>query len=154
MNKEYMDIAIEEAKQAYIEDEVPIGCVIVRNGEIIARAHNQKVHSNKATHHAEVLAINAASEALDSWYLDECDLYVTLEPCLMCTGAIINARIKKVYFATPDPKGGALVSNIKIYNIKNLNHYPEIEQGLDQEEASLLLKNFFKEKRLKGKEKK
>ena len=147
MKNEYMNLAIAEAEQAFKEDEVPIGCVIVRNGEVIAKTHNQKVKNHKATHHAEILAINEASDVLNSWYLDECELYVTLEPCLMCTGAIINARIKKVYFATRDPKGGALVSNINIYNIKNLNHYPEIEEGYNQEEASELLKTFFRNKR-------
>lgn len=149
MQERFMEIALEEAKKAYIEDEVPIGCVIVRNDEVIAQTHNQKVKNQNATHHAEILAINKASEYLKSWYLDECEMYVTLEPCLMCTGAIINSRIKKVYFATKDPKGGAFDSNIKLIEIKNLNHYPLYECGLYQEEASQLLKSFFKNKRNK-----
>lgn len=151
--EEFMKEALKEALLAYQEDEVPIGCVIVRNDEIIARSHNIKVQTKNTINHAEIVAINRASSYLDSWYLDECEMYVTLEPCLMCTGAIINSRIKKVYFATEDQKGGGIISSIKISEVKNLNHYPEIECGLYKEEASQLLKDFFKEKRNKSKHK-
>ena len=146
-NEKYMRIALEEAMIAAKEDEVPIGCVIVRNNEVIARTHNQKVKSNDATKHAEILSINMATKHIGSWYLDECDMYVTLEPCMMCTGAIINSRVRKVYFATDDPKGGCFISNIKINDIPSLNHYPEYECGLLQDEAAQLLKDFFKNKR-------
>ena len=147
LKEDYMGIALDEAIKAFNEDEVPIGCVIVKDDEIIAKAHNQKVKNNNATHHAEMLAIDQATKSIGNWHLDDCEMYVTLEPCLMCTGAIINSRIKKVYFATADPKGGALVSNLDIYSVKNLNHYPEIEQGCLQEASSELLKKFFKNKR-------
>ena len=106
--------ALKEARIAYAEDEVPIGCIIAKDGEIIARAHNTKVQKRNTLNHAEINAINIASEYLDLWYLDECELYVTLEPCMMCTGAIVNSRIRKVYFATDDPKGGSLISNIRL----------------------------------------
>lgn len=144
---ELMAEALKEARIAYSEDEVPIGCVIAKNGEIIARAHNTKVQRRNTLNHAEINAINIASGYLDSWYLDECELYVTLEPCMMCTGAIVNSRIKKVYFATDDPKGGSLISNIKLSEVKKLNHYPEIETDIYKEEASELLKDFFRNKR-------
>lgn len=150
MNKEeYMSLALKEAKQAYIEDEVPIGCIIVRNDEILAMAHNQKVKDNKATSHAEILAINIASEKLNSWYLNECDIYITLEPCIMCAGAIINARLKNVYIAASDFKGGAFGSSIDVLEAKNINHHPNIEKGILENEASDLLKSFFKDKRKK-----
>lgn len=150
MNKEeYMRLALKEAKQAYIEDEVPIGCVIVRNDEILAMTHNQKVKDNKATSHAEILAINMGSERLNSWYLNECDIYITLEPCIMCAGAIINARLKNVYIAASDFKGGAFGSSIDVLEAKNINHHPNIEKGILENEASDLLKSFFKDKRKK-----
>ena len=145
----YMKVAMIEAQIAYIEDEVPIGCVIVRDGEIIAHTHNQKVKNNDATEHAEMLGIKEASKIVGSWHLDDCDMYVTLEPCMMCTGAIINSRIRKVYYATKDPKGGSLDSNIKLIDVKGINHYPIIESGIYQEESSNLLKSFFKNKRKK-----
>lgn len=153
-NIKYMELAIDEAKKAYELDEVPIGCVIVKDGEVIASSHNEKERCNDATKHAEILCINRASKKLDCWYLENCEMYVTLEPCMMCTGAIINSRIKKVYFATEDPKGGCLVSNIKINEVTNLNHYPEIEVGMMKDEASKLLKDFFKMKRQENKNKK
>lgn len=148
MDKElYMQAALDEAEKAFSEDEVPIGCVIVREGKIIAAAHNQKEKNKCSLYHAEMVAIIKACAVLNSWYLDECDLYVTLEPCMMCTGAIINSRIRKVYFAASDPKGGAFISNLKINEIKNINHYPEFEAGICQQEAAKLLQSFFQQKR-------
>lgn len=148
MEKEkYMKIALEEARLAYVEDEVPIGCVIVKDGTILAKSHNEKVKEKKATFHAEIIAINRASEALDNWHLDDCDMYVTLEPCIMCAGAIINSRIKNVYIGASDHKGGAFGSSIDILEAKNINHHPNIEKGLLEEECSELLKSFFKQKR-------
>lgn len=142
-----MEAAYIQAKLAYQEDEVPVGCVIVKDSKIIAKAHNKKEKKNCAIFHAEIECINKATKKLDNWNLKGCEIYITLEPCMMCTGAIINSRIDKIYFACKDPKGGAIVSNIDMKNIKNLNHYPEFEQGLMEEECSKLLKDFFKAKR-------
>lgn len=104
----YMNLALEEAKNALIKDEVPIGCVIVYNNEVIATAYNHKTINNVATHHAEILAINKACEKLGTWYLDECTLYTTIEPCMMCTGAIIQSRIKKVVYGSKNEAFGFL----------------------------------------------
>ena len=144
--QEYMDLAIKEAIKAYKEDEVPIGCVIIKNDKVIAKAHNKKEAKKDATAHSEVEAIKKASKYLSNWHLDNCELYVTLEPCIMCMGAIINSRIKKVYYAAKDPKGGSLESNIKIKEVKNINHYPEYEFVEDINYIKLL-KNYFKGKR-------
>lgn len=149
MKIEYMELALEQARLAYQEDEVPIGCIIVKNDVILAACHNRKVKDQKATSHAEILAINEASEKLQSWYLDECDLYVTLEPCIMCAGAIINARIKNVYIAASEPKGGAFGSSINVLEAQNINHHPMIEKGILETESSDLLKTFFQAKRKK-----
>ena len=139
--------AYKQAQIAFKEDEVPVGCVIVKDNKIIAKAHNKKQKKNCAVFHAEIECIQKASKQLNNWNLLGCTMYVTLEPCLMCTGAIVNSRIDKIVFACKDPKGGALVSNIKFNEIKNLNHYPEIEYGVMSEECSDLLKQFFKNKR-------
>lgn len=142
-----MKEAYKEALKAFKEDEVPVGCVIVKDNQIIARAHNKKEKKNCAVFHAEIECINKATKRLNNWNLKGCQIYITLEPCMMCTGAIINSRIDKIYFGCKDPKGGALVSNIKFKRIKNLNHYPEIRGGLMEEECSKILKDFFKNKR-------
>ena len=142
-----MNAAYKEAQKAFNEDEVPIGCVIVKDGKIIARAHNKKEKKNSAIFHAEIECIKKANKKVNDWYLKDCDIYVTLEPCMMCTGAIINSRIRKIYFACKDPKGGAITSNINILEIKNINHYPEIEYGIMEKECSELLKEFFRNKR-------
>ena len=144
-----MELAYKQAQLAFKQDEVPIGCVIVKDNKVIAKAYNKKVKKNSAIFHAEIECINKATKKLNDWYLKECDMYVTLEPCMMCTGAIINSRIDNVYFACKDPKGGALVSNIKINKIKNINHYPNVTQGIMEKECSELLKEFFKNKRKK-----
>lgn len=144
--KKYMDLAVKEAINAYKEDEVPIGCVIVKEGKVLAKAHNNKVKKNDATAHSEIECIKKASRKLKNWHLDDCEMYVTLEPCLMCAGGIINSRIKKVYFAARDPKGGALGSNLNIREIKNINHYPDFEFVEDPDYIAIL-KKFFKEKR-------
>ena len=149
MKKDFMYVAYKEALKAFEEDEVPVGCVIVKNNKIIAKAHNKKVKKNSAIFHAEIECINKATKKLNNWNLINCDMYVTLEPCMMCTGAIINSRISNVYYATKDPNGGSLVSNIKINKIKNLNHYPNVSRGTLEKESSELLKLFFKNKRKK-----
>jgi len=142
-----MKLAYKQALLAYKNDEVPIGAVIVKDQEILAKAYNHKVKYNDPTRHAEIEAIKKACKKLNTWHLDGCELYVTLEPCIMCAGAIINSRIKKVYIGTLDPKGGALGSNIDVTKIKKLNHYPQVEINILQEECSNLLKQFFKNKR-------
>ena len=144
---QYMKEAYKEARKAYKEDEVPVGCVIVKDDKIVARAHNRKEKKNCAIFHAEIECINKATRKLDNWNLKGCDLYVTLEPCMMCTGAIVNSRIDRIFFGCKDPKGGALVSNIRFKRIRNLNHYPEIKGGIDEEECSKILKEFFRSKR-------
>ena len=147
MNDRMMELAYKEALKAFEEDEVPVGCVIARGDKVIAKAHNRKEKKNCAVYHAEIECINKTAKKLDNWNLKGCCMYVTLEPCMMCTGAIINSRIDKVVFACRDPKGGAMVTNIILDEVKNLNHYPEIEEGVMEKECSDLLKKFFKGKR-------
>ena len=142
-----MLLALKEAKKAEEIDEVPIGCVIVKDDKVIARGHNVRETSKKAIGHAEIIAINKANKKLGAWRLDECDIYVTLEPCLMCAGAIIQARIKNVYFGASDLKGGAFGSSINILEAKNINHHPNIVKGVLLEECSSIISNYFKKKR-------
>ena len=146
-NIQFMKEAYLEAQKAFKEDEVPIGCVIVKDGEIIARAHNLKETLKDPTAHAEIECIKKATQYLSSKYLNECEMYVTLEPCLMCAGAIIQSRLNKIYVATYDPKGGSFKSSINIDEIKGLNHKVNYEFGLMEKECSEILKEFFKNKR-------
>ena len=143
----YMLEAIKEAELAKLEDEVPIGCVIVKDDQIIARAHNQREVTNNPLGHAETLAIKKASEVLNDWQLVDCDLYVTIEPCIMCGGAIIQSRIRKVIYGAPDLKGGAFGSSINILDAQNINHRPEIVKGILEEECTKIIKDYFKSKR-------
>lgn len=146
----YMNLALQQAKLAYEVDEVPIGAIIVRNDEVISSAHNMKEHDQLASSHAEVLAIQLACKKLGTWCLDDCDLYVTLEPCMMCTGLIEHSRINRLYYGTDDPKGGCVESLIHIKQIHHLNTYPkEIYSGILKDECSQILKDFFLEKRKK-----
>lgn len=147
LNEKYMRAAMKEAHKAESKDEVPIGAVIVCDGKIIARAHNTRQTKQISTHHAEILCIEKACRKLNSWRLEGCDLYVTLEPCPMCAGAIQQSRIRKVVFGAYDPKGGFFGSNFNINEVKGLNHYPEVEGGILKEETAQLLKDFFKKKR-------
>ena len=142
-----MKEALKEAKKAELIDEVPIGCVIVKDDKIIARGHNQREINQSPIGHAEIIAINKASKKLKSWRLEGCDIYVTLEPCIMCSGAIIQSRISKVYYGASDPKGGALGSSINVLEAKNINHHPEVISGVMQEECSKIITNYFKLKR-------
>ncbi len=144
-----MKRALLEANKAKEKDEVPIGCVIVKDNQIIARGHNNRESKNDVSSHAEMEAIRKANKKLKSWRLVDCDLYVTIEPCLMCMGAIYQSHIKNVYYGSEDPKGGAAISVIEFDNIKNLNHYPHIEGGVLKEECSNIVKEYFKNKRLK-----
>ena len=145
---EFMDIAIDEANLAKSEDEVPIGAVIVRDGKIIAKAHNTRENSKCATHHAEILAIEEACRTLGGWRLPGCTIYVTLEPCAMCAGAIINARIPKVVYGAPDLRFGAFGSLLDLSEFP-LNHKPEIARFVRGEECKNLLSEYFKKKRQK-----
>lgn len=148
-NEKWMKEAIKQAKKAAQKDEVPIGCVIVKDDQIIARAYNKREMKQCSTAHAEILAIEKACKKLGSWRLEDCDLYVTLEPCPMCSGAIIQSRIRNVIFGAYDPKGGCMGSNMNINDVRGFNHYPDIEGGILQDECSSLLKDFFKAKRKK-----
>lgn len=143
----YMKQALKEAEKAYKKLEVPVGAIIVKNGKIIARAHNQKEEKKDTTKHAEILAIQKASKKLQSWRLIDCEMYVTLEPCSMCAGAIINSRIKKIYIGANDEKTGAAGSVLNLFNDYKFNHKVEVEKGLLKKECEKILKDFFKELR-------
>lgn len=147
MNR-FMLQAIKQAQIAYAKDEVPIGAVIVKDGEIIARAHNKREINKSATAHAEILAIEKACRKSKSWRLTGCDLYVTLEPCPMCMGAILNAKIQGLYYGASDPKSGSCGSVINLNNYP-FNHKVNIYEGIMQDECSLLLKEFFQSLREK-----
>ena len=147
MPEEFMKEAIKEAKKAAKKLEVPVGCVIVKDGEIIARGHNLKETKKDTTKHAEIITIQKASKKLATWRLNECEMYVTLEPCTMCAGAIINSRIKKVYIGTMDPKTGAAGSVLNIFEDYTCNHRVEVEKDILKEECEKILKDFFKELR-------
>ena len=147
-NKEkYMKEALKEAKKAYSKMEIPVGAIIVKDGKIISRAYNQKETKYDTTKHAEILAIQKASKKLKSWRLIDCEMYVTLEPCSMCAGAIINSRIKKVYIGTTDEKTGAVGSVFNLFKDYKFNHIVEFETGILQYECESMLKQFFKELR-------
>ena len=147
-SKEYfMHQALLEAKKAERIDEVPIGCVIVQNDKIIARGFNHRESKNLVESHAEMEAIKKANKKLKSWRLENCDIYITLEPCIMCSGAILQSRIKNIYFGAHDFKGGALGSSINILEAKNINHHPEAFGGILEKECSEIISNYFKGKR-------
>ena len=153
-SKEYfMKQALKEAEKAYRKQEVPVGAIIVKEGKIIARAHNQKETKTDTTKHAEILAIQKASKKLKSWRLIDCEMYVTLEPCTMCAGAIINSRIKKIYIGTMDEKTGAAGSVLNLFEDYTFNHKVETEKEIMQDECEKILKKFFKELRKIKKEK-
>ena len=145
----WMKKALAQAQLAASKDEVPIGCVIVYKDKILSRAYNQREKKQSSLAHAEILAIEKACKKLGSWRLEDCTLYVTLEPCPMCTGAIIQSRIPRVVFGAYDPKGGCMGSCTNLLEVKGFNHYPVIEGGILQEESASLLKDFFKQKRKK-----
>ena len=142
-----MKLAIKQALKAEKLDEVPIGAVIVKDGKVIARAHNLMEKTQMATAHAEILAINKACKKLKSWRLDGAEIYVTVEPCAMCAGAIVNARIKKVYFGAYEKKSGCAESKFSVLTDSGLNHKTEFVGGLEQETCANIIKNYFKGKR-------
>ena len=139
---ELMGAALAEAERAAALGEVPVGAVVARRGEIVARAHNTRESERNATHHAELLAIDRACRALGGWRLWECELFVTLEPCPMCAGAIVNSRIRRVVYGAADPKAGCCGSVTDLFALP-FNHRPAVERGLRAEEASALLADFF-----------
>ena len=147
MEEKFMKAALKEAKKAYDKLEVPVGAVIVKDGKIIARAHNLKETKFDTTRHAEILAIQKASKKLNSWRLIDCEMYVTLEPCSMCAGALINSRIKKVYIGASDQKTGAVGSVFNLLEDYTFNHKVEYKKGVLQDECESILKEFFKELR-------
>ena len=147
----WMSVALKQAEKARLKGEVPVGAIVVKDDKLIARGFNLRESKNNPILHAELIAIQKAARALKSWRLVDCDLYVTLEPCLMCSGAIIQARLRRVFIATEDPKAGACCSLYQVFDDKRFNHQPKWEKGLLKEESSLLLKTFFKDLRLRKK---
>lgn len=142
--EEYMKIALNEAKKAYNKLEVPVGAIIVKDGKIIAKAYNEKEKRKDTTKHAEILAIQRASKKLKTWRLYDCDMYVTLEPCSMCAGALIQARIRKVYIGTMDEKTGACGSVLNLLEDYKFNHKVEVQYGICKNDCEKILKDFFK----------
>jgi tRNA(adenine34) deaminase len=143
----FMAKALDEARAAGARGEVPVGCVIVRDGAVVARAGNRTLTDRDPTAHAEIIAIRAAAALLGSERLDGCDLYVTLEPCAMCAGAVAFARIRRLYYGAADPKGGAVDYGVKFFASPSCHHRPEVYGGLAEAEAGALLKEFFRERR-------
>jgi tRNA(adenine34) deaminase len=143
----FMQIALEEARAAQARGEVPVGCVIVREGAVIARAGNRTLADKDPTAHAELLAIRQAAAMLKSERLSDCDLYVTLEPCAMCAAALSFARIKRLYFGASDPKGGAVENGVRFFASPSCHHRPDVYGGINESESAMLLKEFFAERR-------
>ena len=154
IDEKYMKEAIRQAKKAYALDETPIGCVIVHEGKIIGRGYNRRNTDKSPLAHAEIAAIRKASKKLDDWRLEECTLYVTLEPCQMCSGAIVQARIPRVVVGCMNPKAGCAGSILNLLQVEAFNHQAELTTGVLEEECSQMMKSFFKELRKKQKMKK
>lgn len=143
----FMDLAIAQAKKAYQNGDAPIGCVIVRDGQILARAYNQRNKKKNTLGHAELLAIDKASKKVGDWRLDDCTMYVTLEPCQMCAGAILQARIPKVVIGCMNPKAGCAGSVINLLDMKAFNHQVDVVTGIRKETCSTLMSHFFEDLR-------
>jgi tRNA(adenine34) deaminase len=143
----FMDLALDEARKAEAAGEVPIGCVIVSDGEVIARAGNRTLADRDPTAHAELVAIRRAAAVLGSERLADCDLYVTLEPCAMCAGAISFARIRRLYYGAADPKGGAVDNGVRFFASATCHHRPDVYGGMGEREAAVLLRGFFAARR-------
>jgi len=142
-----MQLALEQARLAWAEGEVPVGAVVVKDGEVIAVGYNQPIGRHDPSAHAEIVALRAAAEKLGNYRLPGCELYVTLEPCIMCSGAMMHARLARVVYAAQDPKTGACGSVVNLFEEQKLNHHTEVAGGVMAEEASSLLKAFFAERR-------
>ncbi|MDQ6911933.1 MAG: tRNA adenosine(34) deaminase TadA [Verrucomicrobiota bacterium] len=149
-DEHFMREALRQARKAYESDEVPIGAVVVRAGTIIGRAWNQIEMLKDATAHAEMLAITQAEAAVGDWRLNDCDLYVTKEPCPMCAGALVHVRVRRVIFGCADERGGAAGGVINLLQLPNLNHHCEITRGILEEECASLLQKFFRARRREG----
>ena len=147
MDKEFMAIAIAEAEKALAHDDVPVGAVVVHQGEVVGAGHNEREHRQDPTAHAETLALQAAARDRGSWRLLDCTLYVTLEPCAMCAGAIVLARVPRVVYGTADPKAGAAGSVLDVLAEPRLNHRPQVEGGVLADECAALLREFFAARR-------
>ena len=143
----FMDHALDKAREAARQGEVPVGCVIVRDGAVVAEAGNRTLTDRDPTAHAEMLAIRAACETLGTERLTDCDLYVTLEPCTMCVAAIAFARIRRLYYGAPDPKGGAVDNGVNFFRAPTCHHRPEVYGGIAESAAAELLRSFFRERR-------
>ena len=150
-DEKYMKEAIRQAKKAYALEETPIGCVLVHDGKIIARGYNKRNKKKNTLAHAELIVINKASRVLGDWRLEECTMYVTLEPCPMCAGAIVQARIPKVVVGSMNPKAGCAGSVLNLLDMPGFNHRAEVVRGVLEEPCSQLMSSFFKELRLKRK---
>ena len=150
-DEKYMRQALRQAKKAYDLEETPIGCVIVRDGKVIGRGYNRRNTDKDPLAHAEITAIKKASRKTGDWRLEECTLYVTLEPCQMCAGAIVQARIARVVVGCMNPKAGCAGSILNLLDMKEFNHQVQLETGVLEEECSMLMKTFFKELRMKQK---
>ena len=147
----FMKEALKEAKKAFLLDEVPIGAVIVKNDKIVARGHNLRESKQDVLAHAEINAIRKLNKKLKTWRLPGYKIYITIEPCTMCAGAILWSRLDEIIYGAKDPKGGALGSSFNLFNVPNINHHPQIRGGVLEEECASLLKQFFKTKREKEK---
>ena len=147
INEKWMALALDLARKAATAGEVPVGALVVCEGNVVSRAYNYKERGNCATYHAEILAIQQASAKLGRWRLSGCDLYVTLEPCVMCAGALVGARLDRVFYGATDSKAGAVESLFYILDDKRLNHSPEVQGGVLAKECGSLLKEFFHKRR-------
>lgn len=150
-DEQFMREALRQAKKAYAREETPIGCVIVYEGKVIARGYNLRNEKKNALAHAEIRAIHKASKVIGDWRLEDCTMYVTLEPCPMCAGAIVQARMKRVVIGSSNPKAGCAGSVINLLQMDGLNHQVEIHRGVLEEECSQMMSGFFRELRLKKK---
>ena len=147
--KDFMTLALNEARKAYDIDEVPVGSIIVKNDEVISASFNKVISQNSVTSHAEINAINIASKKLNNYRLVDCDIYVTLEPCHMCAKAIVDARLKNLFFGALEPKTGAIISIDRFLDASHLNHRVNYSSGYLEDDAANLLKYFFQSKRIK-----
>ena len=147
LDEKFMAEALKEAEKSANFDEVPVGAIIVKDEKIIARGHNLRERKNDPTAHAEIVAIRKACKKLKSWRLEGCTIYVTIEPCSMCAGTLLWTRIKRIVYGAKDPKGGSLGSSYNLFEVKNINHHPEIEGGVLEEKCSTLMTSFFRSKR-------
>jgi len=143
----FMSLALREAQRGLREDEVPVGAVVAQDGRVVARAHNRPIHLHDPTAHAEVLALRRAAKKLGNYRLNDCTLYVTIEPCAMCAGAIVQARLGLVVFGASDPKGGAAGSVLRILNHPRLNHRVAVVRGVMAEDCAMILREFFRSRR-------